>query len=202
MGPCVSVSLCVCLSSVSVVHLCESVSMCRVCIYIVCVCVRPCVCRVCVLVVSVRACVCVYFMCACVYVRIHVCCVCVCVNIFACVLPHLYSGVCYASVQCICTLRGPDGDTMYSILSGGCFQFLCGKCCSEWSALYSCWIVLSCGCACLIFSAVKPACTVVKAAWRVSICGPLLHNSASVFPLVVPFLYTVSKVNSCIARAQ
>ena len=88
------------------------------------------------------------------------------------------------------------------LLSGGCYQFLCGKCCSEWSALYSCWIVLSCCCACLIFSAVKPACTVVKAAWRVSISGPLLHNSVSAFPLVVPFLYTVSKVNSCIARAQ
>ena len=75
------------------------------------------------------------------------------------------------------------------LLSCGCFQFLCGKCCSEWSALYSCWIVLSCCCACLISSAVKPACTVVKAAWRVSISGPLLHNSVSAFPLVVPFLY-------------
>ena len=41
-----------------------------------------------------------------------------CVSVFACVLPHLYSGVCvcYASVQCLCTFRVPDGDTMYSIL--------------------------------------------------------------------------------------
>ena len=37
-------------------------------------------------------------------------------SVFACVLPHLYSGVCCASVQCMCTFRGPDGDTMYSIL--------------------------------------------------------------------------------------
>ena len=37
-------------------------------------------------------------------------------SVFACALPHLYSGVCYASVQCMCTFRVPDGDTMYSIL--------------------------------------------------------------------------------------
>ena len=35
-------------------------------------------------------------------------CACVCM----CVLSHVYSGVCYASVQCMCTFRGPDGDTM------------------------------------------------------------------------------------------
>ena len=85
-----------------------------------CVCACLYLCRVCVCAcVSVRACVCVCLrvlhVCLCVRacVRMRVCvCVCACVSVFAFVLRHLYSGVCCASVQ----YRGPDGDTMYSIL--------------------------------------------------------------------------------------
>ena len=32
--------------------------------------------------------------------------------------------------------------------------------------------------------------------------GPLIHDSASAFPLVDPFLYMISKQNTCIARAS
>ena len=56
------------------------------------------------------------------------------------------------------------GQSCAYLLSGGRFQCLCGWCFSDWSALYSCWTVSSCCCACLISSAVKDACTVVKAA--------------------------------------
>ena len=55
----------------------------------------------CVCVCVCMSCVHVVFVCVCVYA-------CVC----ECVLPHAYSGVCYVSVQCTCTFRGPDGDTM------------------------------------------------------------------------------------------
>ena len=49
----------------------------------------------------------------------------------------------------------------------------------------------------------KPACTVVKAVYKDdSISGPFIRDSASSFPLVDPFLYTISILNSCIARAQ
>ena len=74
----------------------ESVCPC-VCLYLCRVCVSTCITRV-----PVSVCVCVF--------------VCACVSVFACVLPHLFSGVCFASVQCMCTFRGPNGDTMYSIL--------------------------------------------------------------------------------------
>ena len=37
-----------------------------------------------------------------------------CVSVFVCAF--IQWCVCYASVQCLCTCRGPDGDTMYSIL--------------------------------------------------------------------------------------
>ena len=40
-------------------------------------------------------------------------CACDCVCLCASALPHVYSGVCYASVQYMCTFRGPDGDKMY-----------------------------------------------------------------------------------------
>ena len=74
--------------------MCACVSV--TCISCVPVCVCPCLCP--------YVCVCLYVVC------------CACVSVFACVLPHLYSGVCCASVQFMCTFRGPDGDTMYSIL--------------------------------------------------------------------------------------
>ena len=61
----------------------------------VCLCISVCACRVCV---CVRACLCVYV---------------VCVPVFVSVCAHAYSGVCYASVQYMCTCRGPDGDTLY-----------------------------------------------------------------------------------------
>ena len=99
------------------------------------------------------------------------------------------------------TITSCDQSWAYRLI-GGRFQFLSGGCCLDWSALYSCWIVSSCFCACLISSAVKPEYTVVKAAWSVSLSGSLLRDSASAFPLAVPFLYTISKLNSCIARAQ
>ena len=51
-------------------------------------------------------CLCVC-LCACVSVRVYH--VCACVSVCA----HAYSGVCYASVQYMCTCRGPDGDTLY-----------------------------------------------------------------------------------------
>ena len=35
-----------------------------------------------------------------------------------------------------------------------------------------------------------------------SMSGPLIRDSASAFPLVDPFLYMISKLNTCIARAQ
>ena len=35
-----------------------------------------------------------------------------------------------------------------------------------------------------------------------SMSGPLIHDSASAFPLVDPFLYMISKQNTCIARVQ
>ena len=88
------------------------------------------------------------------------------------------------------------------LLNGGVFQPLCGGHFSEWSALYNCTIVSSYCCACLISSAVKPVCTVVMAAWSVSLSVSLLRDSASAFPLDVPLLYTISKLNSCIVRAQ
>ena len=38
-------------------------------------------------------------------------------SVFACVLPHLYSGVCVMQMCNVCVhLEYPDGDTMYSIL--------------------------------------------------------------------------------------
>ena len=50
--------------------------------------------------------VCVVYVCVCV-----LSCVCVCVCM--CMWPHVYSGVCYASVQCMCTFRRPTaGDTI------------------------------------------------------------------------------------------
>ena len=99
------------------------------------------------------------------------------------------------------TMSSCDQSWAY-LLNGVFFKSLCGGRCSEWSALYSCRVFLSCCGACLISSAVKPACTVVRAAWSVSLSGPLLRDSVSAFPLVVPFRYTISKLHSCIARAQ
>ena len=61
----------------------------------VCLCISVCACRVCV---CVHACLCVYVE---------------CVPVFVSVCAHAYSGVCYASVQCMCTCRGPYGDTLY-----------------------------------------------------------------------------------------
>ena len=66
--------------------------------------------------VSVSPCVCISVVCvsvSCVGVHVCVCmCLCVCACVCACVLPHVCV-LCNASMQCMCTFRGPDGDTMY-----------------------------------------------------------------------------------------
>ena len=41
-------------------------------------------------------------MCVCLCVCVSICCVCACVSVFACVLPHLYSGVCVMQVCNVC----------------------------------------------------------------------------------------------------
>ena len=89
----VSVYVCVC---VCVWCVCVSVCVCLcvcLCVFHVCLCVCECV--------RVRMCVCVYVMC--VFVCLcTICCVCACVSVFACVLPHLYSGVCVMQVRNVC----------------------------------------------------------------------------------------------------
>ena len=58
-------------------------------------------------------CLCVFVMCVCLCMCICVSVYVVCVFVCVCVFCHIRTVVCYASVQCICTFRGPDGDTKY-----------------------------------------------------------------------------------------
>ena len=79
-----------------------------------CVCVCVCVCVLCVCpCVPVCPCPCpyvwVYVMCVSVYLYV------VCERFCMCIATFIQWCVC-ASVQCLCTFRVPDGDTMYSIL--------------------------------------------------------------------------------------
>ena len=90
--------VCVCVTRVCDLSVCDYVCVCVVRVWYVCgTCVCVYVCMVCMCVCTCMVCVCVYvrvyvcMVCVCVYVRVYVCMVCVCVC--ACVCVRVY-GVC------------------------------------------------------------------------------------------------------------